>query len=69
VRQLRSITDGEIVALKRRILKTPAADDHQRSIAYVNGLFSTLRRMLNITKREAWIERNPSRGRSAHLGR
>lgn len=59
VRQLRSITHGEIVALKRRILKTPAADGHQRSIAYVNRLLSTLRRMLNIAQREAWIERNP----------
>lgn len=58
-RQLRSITHGDILALKMRLLRTPTAAGKQRAIATVNHTLSTLRRMLNIAQREGWIERNP----------
>jgi integrase len=59
VRQIRSIGYGDVVALKRNLLKSPTVAGKQRSIAYVNRVLSTLRRVLNIAQREGWIDRNP----------
>ena len=58
-RHLRSITHGDIAALKRRMLNTPTIAGKRRTIAFVNRVLSTLRRLLNIALRESWIERNP----------
>lgn len=66
VKRLRSITYGDMQALKQSRLAEPTIHRRERTIAGVNRELGVLRRMLNIGVREGWLTQNLSK-RASHL--
>jgi len=58
-RLLRSITYTDLELFKSQRLDTPTQYKRPRAVASVNRELSTLRRMLNVAKRNKWILTNP----------
>jgi integrase len=58
-KRLPALSYGEIEHYKLTRLKTPTRSKGQRSIASVNRELAMLRRMLNVSVREGWIQKNP----------
>jgi integrase len=58
-RRLRAITFHDLRIFKQARLTEPTRHGKQRTIATVNRELSKLSRMLNIAKREGWIDKNP----------
>lgn len=58
-RLLRTITYGNVLALRSLRLETKTRHDKERNVGTVNRELALLRRMFNIAKREGWLLKNP----------
>lgn len=61
-RQLRSISHGDLMDFRRDLLRSPTRRGDQRSLAHVNRVMATLRRMMGIALRQRWILESPFQG-------
>ena len=56
---VRQIRHAHLVQLRLRLLNDKSRFGTERSIANVNRIMSTLRRMLNVARKDGWITRSP----------